>query len=64
MPSGDEARQVVDVYHDLVPALMAVNPRRLHAILPHVLQRRRLDRIVEALVAMWVTRCFANLAAT
>jgi hypothetical protein len=39
---------MVDVHHDLVAALMTLDCERPHAIGAHILQRHRLDRIIEA----------------
>ena len=41
-------RQVVDVQNHLMPTLIALDVERAHAVGPHVLQRHRLDRIIEA----------------
>ena len=41
-------RQVINVHDPLVPALVALDVERAHAVRPHVREVHRLDRIVEA----------------
>jgi hypothetical protein len=41
---------MVDIHDRCVPALIALNPQGPHAVLTHVLEVHRLDRVIETRV--------------
>jgi hypothetical protein len=45
-------KQVVDIHHYLMPAQVALDVKRPHAVRAHVAQRHRLDWFVEVKVAI------------
>jgi hypothetical protein len=53
----------IDVHDPLVPALMALDRERPHAVVPHVREVHRLDRIIEQVVChcgAWTIRQFCR----